>query len=168
MIGPSPVIWDTGTQLWALARQWRLSEGEDQARIKAILDKAIAEEDDVAVTECVVAVITRHADDLEALISNCFEPGLRYLTAKSDVRWVDDAWFIPEAKTFFARLSAGTAELVLDNLMSVPRLHTHAEWILAYIATGHAAAVWSFLSRRVLYAQRDRDRQDKAHPVVPG
>ena len=91
---------DTGTQLWALARQWRLSEGEDQARIKAILDKAIAKEDDIAVTECVVAVITRRAEDLEPLISNCFEPGLRYLTAKSDVRWVDDAWFIPKPRHF--------------------------------------------------------------------
>jgi ppGpp synthetase/RelA/SpoT-type nucleotidyltranferase len=150
---------EAGTHLTALARQWRLSGVEDETQINAILDKAIAREDDVAVMECVVAVITRHAEDLEALISNCFGPGLRYLTARNEARWINCAWYIPEAKTFFARLSEETAELVLDNLISVPRLDTHAEWILAYIARGHATAVWTYLGRRILDEQRQRERQ---------
>jgi ppGpp synthetase/RelA/SpoT-type nucleotidyltranferase len=156
---------DTGTQLWALGRQWRLSEGEDQTRIKAILDKAIAKEDDIAVMECVVAVITRHPKDLEPLISSCFEPGLRYLAAKNDARWVVDAWSIREAKTFFAQLSVGTVELVLDNLMSAPRLDTHAEWILAYIARGHPASVWTYLGRRILDKQGDRGPQGRYEAI---
>jgi ppGpp synthetase/RelA/SpoT-type nucleotidyltranferase len=156
---------DAGTHLTALARQWRLSGVEDETRIKAILDKAIAKEDDVAVMECVVAVITRHAEDLEPLIANCFQPGLRYLTARNEARWINAAWSTREAKTFFARLSAGTAALVLDNLISVPRLDTHAEWILAYIARGHAGAVWAFLGRRVLDEQRYRDRQGRYEAI---
>jgi ppGpp synthetase/RelA/SpoT-type nucleotidyltranferase len=156
---------DAGAQLTALARQWRLSAVEDETRIKAILDKAIAREDDIAVMECVVAVITHHAEDLEPLIANCFEPGLRYLTARNDARWVNGVWFTTEAKTFFTRLSAATTELVLDNLISVPRLDTHAEWILAYIARGHAAAVWTFLGRRILDQQRDRDSQGRYEAI---
>jgi len=120
-----------GTQLWALAHQWRLSAVGDEARIRAILDKAIAKEDDIAVMECVVAVVTRHVEDLEPLILNCFEPALRYLTARNDARWVNCAWFVPEAKTFFAQLSAATTELVLDNLMLVPRIDTHAESLVS-------------------------------------
>jgi hypothetical protein len=138
---------------------------EDETHIKAILDKAIAREDDVAVMECVVAVITRHAEDLEPVIANCFQPGLRYLTARNEARWINVAWSTREAKTFFARLLAGTAQLVLDNLVSVPRLDTHADWILAYIARGHAAAVWAFLGRRVLDEQRYRDRQDRYEAI---
>jgi ppGpp synthetase/RelA/SpoT-type nucleotidyltranferase len=156
---------DAGTQLWALARQWRLSAVEDETRIKAIVDKAIAKEDDAAVMACVVAVITRHAEDLEPLTANCFEPGLRYLTARNEARWINDAWFTQEAKTFFAQLSARTAELVLHNLMSIPRLDTHAEWILAYIAKGHAAAVWRFLGRRILDDQRGRDREGRYEAI---
>ena len=95
--------------------------------------------------ECVVAVITRHAEELEPLIASCFEPGLRYLTARNEARWVNGAWFTTEAKTFFAQLSAATTELVLDNLMSVQRIDTHAEWILAHIAKRYAAAVWKYL-----------------------
>jgi hypothetical protein len=156
---------DAGTHLTALARQWRLSAVEDETRIKAILDKAIAREDDIAVMECVVAVITRHAEDLEPLIASCFEPGLRYLTVRNDARWVNGAWFTSEAKPFFAQLSATTTELVLDNLMSVPRIDTHAEWILGYIARGHAAEVWSFLGRRILQDQRGRDSEGRYEAI---
>jgi hypothetical protein len=155
---------DAGTHLWALARQWRLSAMEDETHIKAIVRKAIAREDDAAVMACVVAVITRNSEDLQPLIANCFEPGLRYLTARNEVRWINDAWFT-QAKTFFEQLSAGTAELVLDNLMSVPRLDTHAEWILAYIAGGHAAAVWTYLGRRILDERRDRDRRGEYEAI---
>jgi ppGpp synthetase/RelA/SpoT-type nucleotidyltranferase len=150
---------DAGTHLTALARQWRLSAGEEQTHINAVLDKAIAEEDDIAVMECMVAAIARHVEDFGPLISNCFEPGLRYLTERNDARWVNGAWFTTEAKTFFARLSAATTEIVLDNLISAPRIDTHTEWILAYIARGHPAAVWRFLGRRIPDRQRDRDRQ---------
>jgi hypothetical protein len=50
--------------------------------------------------------------------------------------------------------------------MSVQRIATHAEWILAYIASGHAGAVWRFLGRRILEDQcrRDSDGQYEAIP----
>jgi hypothetical protein len=150
---------DTGTNLTALARQWRLSAMEDETLIKAILDKAVSEEDNNAVIECVVAVITSHSEDLvEPLITSCLEPGLRYLTARNEARWVSGDWFTSEAKRFFAQLSAGTVKLVLDSLMSLPRIDTHAEWILANIASGHAVAVWTYLGSRILDDEGDRDR----------
>ncbi len=156
---------DAGTNLWALARQWRLSVTENETLIKAIFEKAVSEEDDIAVIECVVAVITHHTEDLQPLIASGFEPGLRYLTARNDARWVNSAWFTSQAKGFFAQLSAAAAELVLDNLMSLSRIDTHAEWILAYIARGHAAAVWRVLGRRILEDQRDRDREGRYEAI---
>jgi hypothetical protein len=115
---------------------------EDETRIGAILDRAIAGEDDIAVMECVVAVITRQTEDLEPLIGSCFEPGLRAGSTTPGLPL--------KQSPFFLQLSAATTELVLDNLMSVNRIDTHAEWILAYIAKGHAAAVWRFLGHRIL------------------
>ncbi len=156
---------DAGSHLTALARQWRFSAVEDEAFLKAILDQAIAKEDEIAVMECVVAVVTRHTENLDPLIKSCFEPGLRYLTAKNDARWVNGAWFTDEAKIFFSRLSAETADLALDNLMSIARLDTHVERILAYIARGHAAAVWTFLGRRITEDERERDRQDRYEAI---
>ena len=156
---------DAGAQLTALARQWRVLAVEDEAFLKTVLTQAIAKEDDIAVMECVVAVITRHAEDLRPLITNCFEPSIRYLTTKKEARWVNGAWFANEAKTFFSQLSAETAELVLDNLMSITRLDTHPEWILAYIARAHAAAVWTFLGRRIRYDEPERDRQGRYEAI---
>lgn len=156
---------NAGTHLWALARQWRLSAVEDEGILGEILDNAIAQEDDIAVAECVVAVITRHAVNLEPLIANCFEPGLCYLTTRNETQWINDAWFTREAKIYFSQLSAETAELVFDNLMLLPWIHTHAEWILAYIARGHAAAVWTFLGRRILDEQHDRDPKGRYEAI---
>jgi ppGpp synthetase/RelA/SpoT-type nucleotidyltranferase len=156
---------DIGSHLSALARQWRFSAVDDEAFLKAVLDQAIAKEDDIAVMECVVAVVTRRTENLDPLLKSCFEPGLRYLTTKNDARWVNGAWFTIEAKTFFSQLSPETADMVLDNLMSIARLDTHAEWILAYIARGHAAAVWTFLGLRIREDERERDRQDRYEAI---
>jgi hypothetical protein len=156
---------DAGTNLWALARQWRLSMTEDETLIKAILEKAVSAEDDIAVMECVAGVITRHTEGHDPLIASCFEPGLRYLTTRNDARWVNGAWFAPEAKTFFPQLSMAATELVLENLISIPRIDARAEWILAYTAKEHAAAVWRFLGRRILKDQRGRDREGRYEPI---
>jgi ppGpp synthetase/RelA/SpoT-type nucleotidyltranferase len=156
---------NAGSHLTALARQWRFSAVDDEAFLKAVLDQAIAKEDDIAVMECVVAVVTRRTENLDPLLKSCFEPGLRYLTTKNDARWVNGAWFTIEAKTFFSQLSPETADMVLDNLMSIARLDTHAEWILAYIARGHAAAVWTFLGLRIREDERERDRQDRYEAI---
>jgi hypothetical protein len=156
---------EAGTNLGALAQHWRTSTRKKEKILKTILDKAMAKECDIAIMECVVAVITAHANDLTRLITGCFEPGLLYLTARGDARWVNGAWFAPEAKTFFAQLSAETIELVLDNLMSVLRIDTHEEWILAYIARRHAAAVWRFLSRRAFEGQRARASEGRYEAI---
>jgi hypothetical protein len=139
---------------------------EDETRLVAVLDKAISKEDDITVMECVVAVITRHSEDLRPLIESCFEPGLRYLTSRNDARWANNAWFTPEAKAFFSQLSGTVTELVLENLMPVQRIDTHIEWILAFVARGHAAAVWRFLGRRILedHPRSDSERRYEAIP----
>jgi hypothetical protein len=97
MIARWLAIRTSGRNLTALARQWRISAVEDET----ILDKAITKGDDIAVMECVVAVMNRHTENLEPLITNSFEPGLRYLTERDDARRVNGAWFTTEAKTFF-------------------------------------------------------------------
>lgn len=155
---------DAGTQLTALARHWRVCAIEDEELLKGILGKAIAQEDRIAVMECLVAVVTRHAENLDPLIANCFEPALQYLSSVNETRWVNGAWFTTEAKDFFAHLPLRTAELVLDNLVSVTRLDTHVEWILGYIARTHSGAVWAFFARRIAN-EREHDRSDRYEAI---
>ena len=49
--------------------------------------------------------------------------------------------------------------------MSVQRIDTHAEWILAHIAKGHAAAVWKYLGYRILVDRSGRDRRDRYEAI---
>ena len=104
-------------------------------------------------------------ENLDPLIASCFEPGLRYLTAKNDARWVNGAWFTSEAKTFFAQLSPETAELVLDNLTSDPRIDTHTEWILAISPGDMREMFGELLGRRIREDQPGPDREDRYEAI---
>ena len=93
-----------GKHLTALARQWRLSKPEDETFIKEVLCKAIAGGDEIAVMECLVGAIANHKEPNQPAIGEVVVPAIKYLTKKNDARWVNGAWFVPEAKTFFTKL----------------------------------------------------------------
>ena len=153
-----------GRHLTALARQWRLSKSQDQKFIKDVLSKAVACGDDIAVMECVVGAIANHKEPNQPAIDDFFVPAIKYLTEKNDARWINGAWFLPEAETFFTKLPLCTTELVLDNMLSVSRIDTHAERILTCIAGAHPGAVWKYFGRR-LTDNEERDPKIRYEPI---
>ena len=83
----------------------RFATGTDPALVRTVAKNALATKDDIAALYVIAAIIAR--DDLHnaASLDAAFIPCLNLLTEKHDARWVDQAWFQPTAKTFFASLS---------------------------------------------------------------
>jgi ppGpp synthetase/RelA/SpoT-type nucleotidyltranferase len=152
--------------LAAIARQCRMSKPDEERYVQAVLDKAIAIGDDIAVIECLVGAIANHQEEHQPEIDDFFVPAIKYLTEKKDARWINGAWFLPQVETFFGNLSSETTELVLDNLLVVQKIEAHAERILCCIAGVHPRAVWKFFGRR-LTLDPEHDQQDHHYRYEP-
>ncbi len=153
-----------GKRLVAIARHFRKTSAVANDSIKNVLKKAIAANDDIAVIECLVLAIERHEPQERPLVEDVFVPAIKYLIGRNDARWVHGAWFLPAGKTFFAALSADHANLVLDSLLSLPRIEYHTERILGYIAGRHTEAVWGFFGRRVTDKREEKEESYEAFP----
>ncbi len=146
-----------GRHLWAIARHFQIVGNTPVAEVKQLVDKAVEGSDEMAVIGCLILSIRLHDSEKRPLIDSVFLPAIRYLIAHKDARWVNEAWFMKEARPFFASLSAEHAKVVLESLSSLPTLEHGAEAILASIAGTHPCEVWEFLGRRL---QRDEDSEE--------
>ena len=153
-----------GKHLVAIARHFRKTSTVVSVSIKEVLKRAIAASDDIAVMECLVLAIERQESQEHALVEDVFVPAIKYLIGRKDARWLHGAWYLPAGKTFFSALSADHANLVLDSLLSLPRIEHHAERILVYIAGTHLKAVWEFLGRRLAEKREEKEESYEAFP----
>lgn len=130
------------------------------AIIKAVLDKAIALGDNIAIIQCLLFAM--EAAPAEGVPANeeFFKPALVYLTARKDVRWVRDAWFAHGDTPFFDVIAAEEAKLLLENLLEVPSIEFQAERILCRIARKHLPLVWNYLGQR-LKSRAEREGQNR-------
>jgi ppGpp synthetase/RelA/SpoT-type nucleotidyltranferase len=143
--------------LTAIARHCRSVKKDAADTVKRVLDKAIAIDEGMAVSECLIFAIENHDPQELPLVVNVFVPAIKYLISKRDAQWIYRAYFLPEGKEFFHALPSEYADLVLENLLALNRIDYDAECILTPIAMNRPASVWTFFERRV----RDkRDRED--------
>jgi hypothetical protein len=150
--------------LVALARHFRKANAVADKSIEEVLKKAIALGDSVAVIECLVLATERGAPSSNSLLESVFVPALRHLIDQRDARWVHALWYSDASKTFFPDLSASHANLVLENLLFLPKVEYHAERILGWIAEQHLPSVWRFLGRRL---NDPRDSGDLHYEATP-
>jgi hypothetical protein len=153
-----------GKHLVAIACHFRKTSTVAIASIKEVLKKAISANDDNAVIECLVLAIEKHEPQKQPLVEDVFLPAIKYLIGRKDARWTHGAWFLPAGKTFFPSLSADQANLVLDSLLSLPRIEHHAERILVYIAQQHPEAVWRFFGRRLDEKREEKEERYESFP----
>ncbi len=153
-----------GKNLIAIARHFRKSSTLAVDSVKEVLEKAITSGDEIAVMECLVLAIERHEPKESPLVEPVFVPAIKYLSGRADARWIHGAWFLEAGKTFFPSLSAEYVGLVLDNLLSLPKIEHHAERILVYIAQHHPEAVWTFFERRL---KRMREDDKERYEAIP-
>jgi ppGpp synthetase/RelA/SpoT-type nucleotidyltranferase len=150
--------------LAAIVRHYRATISETPAQVRDILEKAAAVRDDIAVIECLIFAIEQHDPQTRPLVEEIFVPAIQHLNERKDARWVDGAWFIPNAKVFFSSLPSAYADLVLENLLFRPKIDDHVETLLVYIAEAHPRAVWEFFGRRIA---RSHDVQGERYQAFP-
>lgn len=150
-----------GKHLVAIARHFRKTGTVSSDSIKEVLKRAVAASDDIAVIE-VWFSRSKDMNRKSTLVEDVFVPAIKYLIGRKDARWVHGAWFL--GKTFFPVLSADHANLVLDSLVSLPRIEYHAERILVYIAGPHPKAVWGFFGRRLAEKREEKEESYEAFP----
>jgi ppGpp synthetase/RelA/SpoT-type nucleotidyltranferase len=155
---------DEGRQLWAIARQWRISKPDRPGVVVRLLQKAVEVGDDAAVIECVGAAVANHQEEHQPTTETFFAPAIRYLTSKGDTRWVNEVWYQNQATTFFPELSHEHTDLVLANLVEAPRIDAHIERILSVAAKARPEPVWRFFGLRLVKAHGD-DKADRYEAI---
>ncbi len=149
--------------LTAIARHCRLVKKDIAGTVKEVLERAIAVDEAIAVSECLIFAIENHDPQGLPLVDTVFVPAIKYLISKRDARWIDRAWFLPEGEKFFQGLPSEYADLVLENLLALNRIDDEAESILTPIAMNQPASVWIFFERRI----RDKKDREDGYQAVP-
>jgi hypothetical protein len=154
---------DRNAHLTAIARHCHLVKKDAAGTVKKVLDRAIAVDEVIAVSECLFFAIENHDPQGLPLVDNVFVPAIKYLISKRDGRWVRGAGYLPEREKFFHELPAEYADLVLENLLALNKIDHDAECILAPIAMNRPASVWTFFERRV----RDKREREDRYQAIP-
>lgn len=153
---------EAGQKLGAVARHYRFVDAVTVEALQALMAAAIRADDAIAEIECLILAVSKWPKLGDVVIDVLFFPALGHLTPKRDCRWVQGAWFLPEARDFFAHLSAEQLGKVLDNLVYAKRINHDCEHILALIGRTQPALVWRFFADRL---RRDRDDDPGYEPI---
>jgi ppGpp synthetase/RelA/SpoT-type nucleotidyltranferase len=137
------------TNLTAIVIHWRSSEPGEPHLIKAVLDVAIASDDDRAVEQCILYAMENGPGDGVPSNSEFFSLALNHLTSKKNIRWVQWAWFAHKSLPFLDALTPEEAKALLDAFLLVPKIEFQVERILCQIARKHLALVWDFFGQRL-------------------
>lgn len=150
-------------RLFAIARHCGRIGKPAEKTIKRVLAAAITEGETAPAIEATAFAVKNHDLKKMPLIESIFIPALKFLTEKSEARWVWETYFLPEAKAFFESMSAGNANLILKNMLALPRIDHQAEKILQYIAASHPKLVLAFFKCR-LDSKKEGDNTYEAFP----
>lgn len=153
-----------GLYLAAIGRHLRLSKNSHPDLIRALVLRAIEMKNAAAVIEAAAICVARRESIGSPLVADVFIPAITYLTECKNTRWIDQCWFQPAARKFFASLDLAQAQTILTNLLELPNIDHHAEVILAEIARSHYDAVWHFFGDRI---PRDAPGPDGNYEAIP-
>ena len=143
----------------------RFAKGTDPALVRTVAKNALATKDDIAALYVIAAIIAR--DDLHnaASLDAALIPCLNLLTERQDARWVDQAWFQPPVKTFFASLSPAHAQAVLQNLVFCKTVDYHIEPIIVALSQADYAGVWDLFRQR--FEREDASSSQDRYDAIP-
>jgi hypothetical protein len=110
-------------------------------------------------------LVANHDAPNQPGLESFFVSAVAHLTAKADTRWLDETWYQTQSKTFFSNLSDDHIGIVFENLVTMPRLDTHADAVLSAIARSRAELVWQFFGSRL---ERPRaDAKEDGYEAIP-
>jgi hypothetical protein len=138
-----------GEHLFPIARYFRTQKPLNPKYPEELLRAAINAGDDHAVMESLLTAMELEPTDGIPSEEKYFIPALKHLESKKDHRWINGSHFYGKPTSFFQNLSAANAEMILQNLLLIPRLDYRNETVLTWIADRFPALVWDYFAKRI-------------------
>lgn len=124
----------------------------DCALLERILRLGIKRRDDFVVVHVFSSFAKRYSEAPEGAVETILLPSMAYFTERRDARWINLVWFIPKEKSPLRALNAEQTDAALKSLVYLPRIETHAEWVLGRLAEKFPEKVFDFFNARLKYA----------------
>ena len=149
-----------GKHLLQIAHYFRFAPALNAAILQEVLAAGIGKKDDGIVAQVLETVFVRYKDGTPDLIVTIILPAIEYFTERRDARWINLAWYLPKDKSPLPDLTAEQVSIVLQNLLHLQRVKTHAERILVLLATKYPEKVFDFFGDRLAFSAA---REDEGH-----
>jgi hypothetical protein len=151
--------------LRALARVCEYAQEFDIAFFKKLVQTAMTQGDVFVLSQAIAVIAAKFDIGGDALINTLFADILQKLTEHNFTGWVHEFWFRRETKKISEIMTEGTIDILLKNLVRLPNLDTHAEYILKGIAKRFPLKVIELFSERLEYAKQQSKRS--AYDAIP-
>lgn len=135
-----------------IAHSFKFAPRLDGAKLKRLLEAGIRLDNEGVIIQVLETAFRRYKDATKALIDEVLLPGINYFTQRKDAQWVNLAWFLPKEESFVRDLTDDGVEAVLQNLLYMPRIDTHAEFILIQIVNARPTRVFDLFEERLKFS----------------
>jgi len=130
----------------------------DAELLHKILALGIKRDDEAVVVQVMASFAKRYGEAPPETVQTIFMPAIEYFTQRRDARWINLVWFIPKEQSPLRTLDAEQVDRVLESMVHLPEVETHAEWVLARLAEKYPKKVFDFFGARLKHADlRDDD-----------
>lgn len=146
-----------GRSLAALARHLRFAKSSDAHLAERLLRRTIEVQDDLAVAECLIMAMDVPPENVPSK-AKFFVPAISYLNEKNSFWWVQAAWIVDEASSFFSSLTWDETALFLPAMIHARKIEYQSEQILTKMGSRYPDLVWKcFASRLMMKAEEMAD-----------
>lgn len=154
---------DQDKHLESIALYLNMSSEPQPHALARVLQAAMRLADEPVILRCIGASAQQAKSGDPAFKSNVFIPAVRFLSQRSDTRWVDEIEYRTDTG-LLADLSDEDAELIFSSLVARKSIDSATEQLLATLATRHASRVIRYFGARLPFEPDDDTTKYEAIP----
>jgi len=145
---------DDGKYLYDCAKVFEFYQPLDEPLLRKLFARAIVTDDTAALIKVMTATAKNYSDE-NHLLTDLFIPAIRALTNLGSAAWVFEFWYRKELSGVIAALNEWDSDTVLENLLLLEKIDSHAEEILAPIANRFPEKLLTFFQTRLSTEKED-------------
>ncbi len=162
---------NAGQHLFRLGVFFQFAEEINEDLLSSVLEKAIESPDISALSQITTAVSDQYDKGGDELINKFFMPALEEL-GKRDMGWcwVNGFWYQKHSYAILNAMSHQQHQVLVNNLLTIPKIDYHAEEILVPIAEKSPDLVLDFFCNRLNREEQVRNSatpQQDRYDAVP-
>ena len=131
--------------------------GLDLTLLQEITDKAIKLCDIATLNEVLAAIVINYNHDNSLIVQDCFLPIVILLTELKNPKGIISLWYRKEYSAFAENLDVKIVDKILENLLFLKTIDSHAEDILIPIAKRFPEKVLKFFGNRLAKKDMESD-----------